>query len=58
MFASRTDWSLEPNRLTQALDERRRGFLLLDLTESNPTRCGFTYDPERILVNRWSIPKS
>ncbi len=50
MFASRTNWSLEPNRLTQALEERRRrGLPVLDLTESNPTRCGFSYDAERIL---------
>ncbi|MBZ5565423.1 MAG: pyridoxal phosphate-dependent aminotransferase [Acidobacteriia bacterium] len=50
MFASRTNWSLEPNRLTQALEERRRrGLPVFDLTESNPTRCGFTYDTEQIL---------
>lgn len=49
MFASRTGWSLGPNRLSEALTERRRqGLPLLDLTESNPTRCGFTYDSEKI----------
>ena len=42
MFSSRTDWLLAPNRLTQQLEERRRqGQPVLDLTESNPTRCGF-----------------
>lgn len=50
MFASRTDWRLEPNRLTQAIEERRRkGLAILDLTESNPTRCGFDYDGRQIL---------
>lgn len=42
MFASRTEWELTPNRLTQQIDERRRQRLeILDLTESNPTQCGF-----------------
>lgn len=50
MFASRTGWRLEPNRLTQAIEERRRkGLAILDLTESNPTRCGFDYDAQQIL---------
>ncbi|HEV2691224.1 MAG TPA: hypothetical protein VGV35_21855, partial [Bryobacteraceae bacterium] len=50
MFAQRTDWHLTPNRWSQALEEhRRRGLPLLDLTESNPTRCGFTYDAPQIL---------
>lgn len=50
MFASRTGWSLTPNRLSEAAAERRRqGLPLLDLTESNPTRCGFAYDSEKIL---------
>lgn len=47
MFSSRTDWLLAPNRLTQQIEERRRlGLPVLDLTESNPTRCGFAADPE------------
>jgi alanine-synthesizing transaminase len=47
MFSSRTDWLLAPNRLTRQLDERRRqGLPVVDLTESNPTRCGFTPDHE------------
>ncbi|HEV2175971.1 MAG TPA: pyridoxal phosphate-dependent aminotransferase [Terriglobia bacterium] len=50
MFATRTDWPLTPNRLTAALEERRaRGLPLFDLTESNPTRCGFEYDTGAIL---------
>jgi alanine-synthesizing transaminase len=47
MFSSRTDWHLAPNRLTRQLEERRRqGLPVLDLTESNPTRCGFAPGPE------------
>jgi hypothetical protein len=47
MFSSRTDWLLAPNRLTRQLEERRQqGLPFLDLTESNPTRCGFRPDPE------------
>ena len=50
MFASRTDWRLQPNRLSLAIDERRsRGLEILDLSESNPTRCGFEYDSHLIL---------
>ena len=46
MFAERTAWPLGENALT-----RRRAALtaagvpLLDLTESNPTRCGVVYPP-------------
>ena len=44
MFASRTAWSLAPNRFSAALEEARRsGRELLDLTESNPTRVGLRY---------------
>lgn len=51
MFASRTGWSLTPNRLSELVRQRReRGLPLLDLTESNPTRCGFTIDAEEILA--------
>jgi len=50
MFASRTDWPLVPNRLSKQLEERRRrGLPVLDLTESNPTRCGFNYDVQEVL---------
>jgi alanine-synthesizing transaminase len=46
MFASRTGWALEPNRFSAALQRQRaKGREVLDLIESNPTRCGFTYDP-------------
>jgi len=50
MFAARADWTLAPNRFTGAVRDRRRNRLpILDLTESNPTRCGFVYDAEKIL---------
>src|SRR5712692_7057236 len=51
MFASRTNWRLEPNRFAAALDEhRRRGQPLFDLTNSNPTACDFSYPEERIFA--------
>ncbi len=47
MFSNRTDWNLTPNDLARLVDEKRRaGASILDLTESNPTRCGFQYNPE------------
>ncbi|HWZ96406.1 MAG TPA: pyridoxal phosphate-dependent aminotransferase [Candidatus Dormibacteraeota bacterium] len=50
MFASRTNWNFAENRLTQALAEHRRnGHALIDLTLSNPTEAGFTYDQPTIL---------
>lgn len=50
MFARRTDWNLAPNRLSAALDARRQaGAPVLDLTVSNPTECGFSYDSDAIL---------
>jgi len=51
MFASRTNWRLETNRLTRALEEHRRsGKELFDLTASNPTTCGFAYPEREILA--------
>jgi alanine-synthesizing transaminase len=50
VFSCRTNWTLTPNRLAIHLDERRRqGLPILDLTESNPTRCGFDFDQGAIL---------
>ena len=50
MFAERTKWNLTPNRLSEALARHRAaGKPLLDLTASNPTECGFTYDQNAIL---------
>ncbi|HEV8522921.1 MAG TPA: pyridoxal phosphate-dependent aminotransferase [Terriglobales bacterium] len=46
MFSSRTKWNLTPNRFSATLNAHRAaGRELFDLTESNPTRCGFNYDP-------------
>jgi len=51
MFAKRTDWDLALNPLAKALAERRaEGKPLIDLTVSNPTDCGFTYDMQAILA--------
>jgi len=50
MFAKRTNWNLETNRLSEALAAHRRaGKALLDLTVSNPTECSFQYDEAAIL---------
>jgi alanine-synthesizing transaminase len=50
MFASRTNWNLENNRLAEALARHRAaGKPLMDLTVSNPTKCGFEYDSAAIL---------
>ena len=47
MFSSRTNWERTPNRLTEALVRRRvQGKEVVDLTESNPTGCGFAAPPE------------
>jgi len=51
MFASRTNWPLETNRLTRALEEHRKsGKQLFDLTASNPTECGLAYPEQKILT--------
>jgi alanine-synthesizing transaminase len=50
MFAKRTNWNLEANRLSAALAAHRAARKpLIDLTVSNPTECGFQYDEEAIL---------
>lgn len=49
MFARRTAWNLQQNRLSLALAAHRSsGKPLIDLTISNPTECGFTYEGEKI----------
>lgn len=41
MFARRAAWDLRPNEFARRVAERRAaGLPLIDLTESNPTRCG------------------
>jgi len=50
MFAKRTNWNLERNRLGAAFAAHRAaGKPLIDLTVSNPTECGFRYDEQAIL---------
>ena len=50
MFAARTDWDLTPTRLAAALAARRSaGLPVLDLTESNPTRCGLAPADDALL---------
>lgn len=49
-FSARTAWDTSETELARAIVERReRGLPLLDLTASNPTRCGFVYDEVAIL---------
>jgi alanine-synthesizing transaminase len=51
MFSNRTNWNLEHSELSRALAKYRlSGKPLIDLTESNPTKCGFQYDSPRILA--------
>jgi alanine-synthesizing transaminase len=50
MFSKRSDWKLTPNRFTEAHREvLSAGGIILDLTVSNPTRAGLTYDADAIL---------
>jgi len=50
MFSSRTEWNTTPNRLSSlAAEKRLRGELIIDLTESNPTKCEFSYPRDEIL---------
>ena len=50
MFASRTNWNLKSNRLSESLVKHRAaGRPLLDLSASNPTECDFDYDRQAIL---------
>ena len=56
MFSRRVPADQRSNRLSKALEEQKaRGILVLDLTESNPTRCGFLYD-ERAITRAFSRP--
>ena len=45
-FSRRTNWNTEESELARAHRQRvEAGLPIADLTASNPTRCGFTYDP-------------
>ena len=49
-FSKRINWTIVPNSIAQELEKRRRaGKSVLDLTESNPTRCAFRYLKPEIL---------
>ena len=51
MFSRRTEWSLTPNRFSQAVREAQQsGRQILDLTISNPTRAGIAYQQNEILA--------
>ncbi len=51
MFSQRTSWKLSPNRYTEALTQHHAsGRELLDLTASNPTTVGLSYDTAAILA--------
>lgn len=57
MFSSRTNWNLTPNELSLlAAEKRKRGEIILDLTESNPTKCGFLL--ESPLLESLSTPQA
>ena len=49
-FSSRTSWDIAESSYAAAVCEARAsGRRLYDLTVSNPTRCGFSYDAEALL---------
>ena len=50
MFSSRTKWNMLPNELSDVVAAKRlRGETIIDLTESNPSRCGISYPEKDIL---------
>jgi alanine-synthesizing transaminase len=50
MFSARTNWDSAPAPLFALAQEMRvAGKEILDLTESNPTKCGFVYVPEGLI---------
>jgi aspartate/methionine/tyrosine aminotransferase len=49
-FSRRTEWNTEESALARAHRLRVEAALpIADLTASNPTRCGFEYDPELLV---------
>ena len=51
LFSERTGWDREESPLAAALRRRRQdGLPVLDLTASNPTRCGFDLDADALLA--------
>ncbi len=50
MFSDRTHWDLTANRLSEALAKQRKTKEpIFDLSASNPTECGFSYNRRAIL---------
>ncbi|HXI02955.1 MAG TPA: pyridoxal phosphate-dependent aminotransferase [Candidatus Saccharimonadales bacterium] len=50
-FSERTGWDLRPNRIAVAVGRRRAaGEPILDLTLSNPTRCGLGDDVDSAVI--------
>jgi alanine-synthesizing transaminase len=57
MFSTRTRWEQTPNPLSETWTRRlSSGASAIDLTESNPTRCGFDYP--RIIVESLADPRA
>ncbi|RRA49498.1 pyridoxal phosphate-dependent aminotransferase [Acidipila sp. EB88] len=51
LFADRTNWDREEALLSERVAAvRADGGAVLDLTASNPTRCGFRFEAERLLA--------
>ena len=51
MFASRTNWKLTPNQITERFQAiQKEGKKVLNLIESNPTHCHFKYLNEKLLL--------
>ena len=51
MFSDRSAWNLSPNSLSILLQNKKSGGeIIFDLTESNPTRIGLTYESDKILA--------
>jgi alanine-synthesizing transaminase len=58
LFSSRTNWDFRSSELFALLQEKRaRKEEIIDLTEANPTRCGFKYD-ERSIREALAVPES
>lgn len=50
MFSLRTHWDFRPSPLYELVQNiRATGEPIVDLTESNPTRCGFRYQPDHLI---------
>ena len=44
IFSRRTSWELSKNSITRTFEDLRQSKIqIIDLTESNPTRCQFSY---------------